>query len=113
MAALTTQTVNGNATQVALNPVAGTITTGDTFVNDGNTYLLVNGGTAGGTLVLKTNGPGASINGRVVADKTYTIAAGTKTFIIPPSEFDLALNGATITVIPSAATILYVPFNGS
>lgn len=112
MAALTTVTVNGNATQTALTPVAGTITTGDTFFNDGDTYLLINGGTAGGTLTVKTNGPGNNILGRTLGDKVYTLASGTKTFILPPSEFPVQIVGTTVTVIPSVATILYVPFNG-
>jgi hypothetical protein len=82
--------------------------TGNTFANDGNTFLYLDGGTAGGTVTVKSN---LSLHGGLtVPDKIYTLAAS-KTYIINPSEFVLSIVSDPIKVTASVATIKLAAFH--
>ncbi|MDB4897204.1 MAG: hypothetical protein JWN15_3466 [Firmicutes bacterium] len=82
--------------------------TGNTFQNDGATWLYVDGGSAGGTLVVKSNL--VLPTGLTVPDKTYTIAA-TTTYLLDPSDFVYSITGDTVKVTASATTIKLAAFH--
>jgi hypothetical protein len=88
-------------------PVAAD-TTGNTFTNDGRTWLFIDGGAAGGTLVVKSNV--ILPTGLVVPDKTYTIAA-TTTYLLDPSDFPYVVTGDTVKVTASVNTIKLAAFH--
>lgn len=93
--------------QSTLTTVAADIT-GNTFYNDGATWLFVDGGTAGGTLTVKSNV--TLPTGLVVPDKVYTLAAST-TYLLGPADFPYAVTGETVKVTASVATIKIAAFN--
>lgn len=82
--------------------------TGNTFAWDGTTWLFVDGGTAGGTLTVKSNL--TLPTGLVAPDKVYTIAA-TTTYLLDPSEFPYVIVGDTVKVTASATTIKLAAFH--
>lgn len=81
---------------------------GNTFSNDGATWLWIDGGAAGGTLTVKSN---ATLpTGLVVPDKVYTIAA-TTTYLLGPADFPYSVTGETVTVTASVNTIKLAAFH--
>lgn len=96
---------NGGLTPFAT--VAADIT-GNTFANDGRTWLFVDSGAAGGTLIVKSNSVLAT--GLVVPDKTYTLAATTQ-YLFDPTDFPYSVIGDTVKVTASVATIKMAAFH--
>jgi hypothetical protein len=79
---------------------AGDNTNGNSFPNNGATWLEVtNGGGGSGTLTVSYPN---KVDGQTVPVKSYTIAAAGKARIGP---FPPALYGNTVVVTPSATTI--------
>jgi hypothetical protein len=97
----------GSAALTSFATVAADVT-GNTFSNDGNTWLLVDGGTAGGTLTVKSNL--TLETGLVVPDKVYTLAAST-TYMFDPSDFPYSITGDTVKVTGSVTTIKLAAFH--
>jgi 6-phosphogluconate dehydrogenase (decarboxylating) len=82
--------------------------TGNTFQNDGCTWLYVDGGTSGGTVTVKSN---ATLpTGLTVPDKVYTIAASTF-YLLAPQDFPYSVTGDTVKVTGSVATIKLAAFH--
>jgi hypothetical protein len=90
-----------------LNPVVADAT-GNTFTNDRRTWLHVEGGTAGGTLTVKSNL--ILDTGLVVPDKVYTLAANT-TYLLDPSDFPYEITGDQVKVTASVTTIKLAAFH--
>lgn len=116
MALLTVQqtAVNSGAT---LTANSATATTGDTFVNDGQTYLLVRNGSGSSiTVTLTAVATSAQIVGGgsvAFASPTVTVGAGANAVLGPfaPSLFN---SSGIMTVICSAVTSVTVsPFKAS
>lgn len=82
--------------------------TGNTFSNDGHTYLYLDGGTAGGTVTVKSNL--TLPTGLVVPDKTYTLAA-TTTYLLDSTAFPVGITGETVTVTASVNTVKLAAFH--
>lgn len=83
-------------------------TTGNTFTNDRRTWILVDGGTAGGTLTVKSNL--ILDTGIVVPDKVYTLAASTQ-YLLDPSDFPYEITGDTVKITASVNTIKLAAFH--
>jgi hypothetical protein len=81
---------------------------GNTFSNDGNTWLFLDGGTAGGTVAIKSNA--ILPTGLVVPDKVYTLAAST-TYLLDPSDFPYVVTGDTVKATASVNTIKLAAFH--
>lgn len=91
----------GSGLTVFPTPVAADVN-GNTFPNDGHTWLYIDAGAAGGTLTVRSN---LSLpTGITVPDKVHTLAAST-IYLLDPAEFVLSLTGSTVTVTASVATI--------
>lgn len=82
--------------------------TGNTFQNDGATWLYVDGGTAGGTLTVKSNA--VLPTGLVVPDKVYTLAA-TTFYLLGPQDFPFSVTGESVKVTASVATMKLAAFH--
>lgn len=96
---------NGGLTAL---PTVAADTTGNTFTNDGRTWLFVDGGAAGGTLTVKSNA--ILPTGLVVPDKVYTVAAST-VFLLDPSDFPYIVTGETVKATASVNTIKLAAFH--
>jgi hypothetical protein len=83
-------------------------TTGNTFQNDGVTWLYVDSGTAGGTLTVKSNV--AFPTGITLPDKVYTLTANT-IYLFGPGDFPYSVTGDTIKVTASVNTIKLAAFH--
>lgn len=82
--------------------------TGNTFPNDNVTWLYVDGGTAGGTLTVKSNV--VFPTGLVVPDKVYTLTASTL-YLFGPGDFPYSVTGDTVKVTASVNTIKLAAFH--
>lgn len=96
-----------NVGQSALTPVAADVT-GNTFPNDGATWLYVDAGTAGGTLTVKSNVTLAT--GLAVPDKVYTLTANAL-YLFGPGDFPYSITGDTVKVTGSVTTIKLTAFH--
>jgi hypothetical protein len=99
-----------SASAVGLATIATAVAdiTGNTFQNDGQTWLYVDGGTAGGTLTVKSNV--TMPTGLVVPDKVYTLSASTF-YLLAPADFPYSVTGDTVKVTASVATIKIAAFH--
>src|ERR1044072_6537785 len=87
--------------------VAADPTNGNSFDNDGNTYLLVQGGTATKTLTVVTSG---TVGGLAIADLAPRLSAAVEFRILGPSP--VALFGTRVEVTHEAASAhKLTPFN--
>jgi hypothetical protein len=93
--------------QSTLGPVAADLT-GNTFQNDGATWLYVDGGSAGGTITVKSNVTLAT--GLTVPDKQYTLNP-TTIYLFGPGDFPYSITGDTVKVTASAVTIKLAAFH--
>jgi hypothetical protein len=100
--------VSASAVGIASIATAAADVTGNTFQNDGNTWLYVEGGTAGGTLTVKSNV--TLPTGVIVPDKVYTLAA-TTFYLLCPSDFPYSVTGDSVKVTASVATIKLAAFH--
>lgn len=89
--------------------VAADSTNGNSFANDGGTWLWINGGTAGGTLTLTIPvGADSAAFGQGTTTKVYTIGANG---IYALGPFPTAVYGNTVTVTASVNTIKLATYN--
>lgn len=108
MATALTVTETGGSGLTTFPAAVAADTTGNTFTNDGKTWLYIDAGSAGGTLTVKSNLTLAT--GLVVPDKTYTLNANT-VYLLDPAEFPYTITGDTVTVTASVNTILLRAFH--
>jgi hypothetical protein len=82
-------------------------TNGNNFLNDGNTFLLVQGKTATKTLTIITSG---TVNGLAIADHAARSIAAGEFHVLGP--FPVELYGTTVEMTHEAASAhLLTPFN--
>lgn len=82
-------------------PTANAVAASDTFINDGNTILLVENGSGGSITVTITTTK--TIEGLAVADQAVTIADGTEK-AIGPFPKDLYNNSSGVVTVAYSGT---------
>ena len=97
--ALTVQ--EGTRLTVLTNPTQNTpdVANGNSFINDGKTILYVTNG-SGGNVVITVDYPTLVDTDLVVADRSYTVATGTRTVIGPfPTTYNQTDNSIANQVL--------------
>ena len=103
MAALTTQEVTQAGTTLAFAACAGG---GDTFINDGNTFLYVKNG-SGGALTVTIATPGL-YRGATITAQAVSVEAGSEKCIKPFPQEITQPGAATTNITYSGVTSLTI-----